>query len=77
MSLNNDDIAYLVGALRSFITDFDSGAAIADTVSYIPVWSDFKLLTLNSYTRNAIAAKLNRYYAETAKVGTPKALSES
>ena len=75
MSLNNDDIAWLMGALYAFIKDFDSGSAIADETTFIPVWTDFDLLN-KSYTRNNIAAKLDRYYDETSGVGTPAALGE-
>ena len=77
MSLNLKEIAQLVGVARAIIVDVDNEAVIADESTFKLAFTDLDEVVATKLTRDQIAVLVNRFYAETAGVGTPTALAES
>lgn len=78
MSLNPREIGQLIGFARAVIEDVDAEVAVSGgnadgTLAFV----DLVAVVDAGYTRDDLAALINRAYAEFPGMGTPVALAES
>lgn len=78
MSLNAREISQLVGFARAVIVDVDNAVAVSGgnadgTLAFV----DLDAVVAAGYTRNGLAALINRAQREMPEMGTPPALAES
>jgi hypothetical protein len=64
MSLNQSDIAKLVGVVRGLCLDLQTPVAIADQTTFLPVLSDLRATSRAGVSTAAMAALVNRFYRE-------------
>ena len=78
MSLNAREIGQLIGFARAMVEDIDAAVAVSGggadgTLLFV----DLTAVNAAGYTRDELAALINRAYAEFPETGSPIALAES